>query len=618
MDFVWNRDQAEQVRSSSESAMRRQIRGVQTTVTTYRATAATLQARAAKEQVIANTAMRMVIRPTPAGPMPVPEPDWPARRAAANRAASLREQIAALNSQIRELQSANNDLEQAIIATNRMFNQLFNETQRADRVHSGKVQSVETDISNYIRMMERIRDSFSESMSVASIAGMISKIKTAMSSSILSVIMAAKLAGMPRFCAFGGDPVNMSTGNFVYSKEDIAVPGRFPIHFERFYNAIDGTDSVLGINWTHNFNIQLHTEEDFVHIVFADGHVETFEELEENKYVSPLESQEMLTKTEDGWMLSSPSMEKYIFDQEGMLQSILDASGNQTKLEHTDGLLSKVSTLSGSLSFVYDEQKRLATLSDHTGRTMELEYSDHRLSKVTHPSGAVHQYAYDEQDLLSEVMNPLDVSIVKNEYDSNSRMVKQYLPDGGTMEYTYDDNEKTTTFTQQNGTAIVYKRDDLHRTTAVVYLDGEETFEYNVNNQRTSTTDKLGNKTQFGYDKNGNLASVENALGVKTELRYDQACNQLSSVAIDAQVKIKNTYDDDGNLVAIEDALKNRTTLSYLQNGIPETITQPDGSQIQLTYDERRNITKIVDGTGKATEYRYDALNRAVATIDGI
>jgi len=72
---------------------------------------------------------------------------------------------------------------------------------------------------------------------------------------ILDILQAIGLAGTPASCAFSCDPVNMSTGNFIYTKEDIIVPGRYPLGFKRFYNSIGGTEDVLGACFTSPITI---------------------------------------------------------------------------------------------------------------------------------------------------------------------------------------------------------------------------------------------------------------------------------------------------------------------------------------------------------------------------
>ncbi|MGN1151964.1 MAG: DUF6531 domain-containing protein, partial [Lachnospiraceae bacterium] len=53
----------------------------------------------------------------------------------------------------------------------------------------------------------------------------------------------------PEGVPFSTDPVNLSTGNFVYRKPDLVIEGRMPIRFTRYYNALDRHRGVLGRNW---------------------------------------------------------------------------------------------------------------------------------------------------------------------------------------------------------------------------------------------------------------------------------------------------------------------------------------------------------------------------------
>ena len=58
------------------------------------------------------------------------------------------------------------------------------------------------------------------------------------------------LKGMVLTSSFSCDPVNLSTGNFYYEKEDLSIAGYIPLRFKRFYNAIGEGDSVLGEGWS--------------------------------------------------------------------------------------------------------------------------------------------------------------------------------------------------------------------------------------------------------------------------------------------------------------------------------------------------------------------------------
>jgi len=130
-----------------------------------------------------------------------------------------------------------------------------------------------------------------------------------------SAVSPNHVAGIPLACAMGGDPINLATGNFVYFKEDIAIPGQFPLEFKRFYNAIGDSNSTLGASWTHNFNIHLADEDSTVSIAFDDGHFESYKKLEVGSYSSPLDHNKTLTL---------PSKDKYFFDDAGHLQNVGD------------------------------------------------------------------------------------------------------------------------------------------------------------------------------------------------------------------------------------------------------------------------------------------------------
>src|SRR5207248_5072652 len=54
------------------------------------------------------------------------------------------------------------------------------------------------------------------------------------------------------------DPVQTSTGNFMYRRTDIAIAGRGPSpSLERAYNSASTRVSPLGPGWTFNYNVHL-------------------------------------------------------------------------------------------------------------------------------------------------------------------------------------------------------------------------------------------------------------------------------------------------------------------------------------------------------------------------
>ncbi|MCL2426881.1 MAG: DUF6531 domain-containing protein [Oscillospiraceae bacterium] len=613
--FALNDSLARGIRTECESVMRRMASDMRERARHLNSFIPGLEVSISNDNWIAQTAMQDVQRRDRGGNrfMDI-EPNWNARNAASNRVSSMQQQLSLIGSNVSMLNQAAEELDDERVRTGQMFDKMVDSIQNIDHSTAISQRNINDAMHDFIMYLDSIADSIHDRFPIYTNGNLLDKLQSLMGNTALTAMIASQLAGIRVNCALGGDPVNMSTGNFVYSKEDITVVGKYPITFKRFYNAIDATDSVLGFNWTHNYNIHLMEEESHVHIAFDDGHIETFQKLGD-RYRAPTGCHNLLLNNSGIWQLILPDMQSYYFDKNGHLFSIKDRNGNEMVLTHTDGLLSKVSTPSGHLSFVYIDNL-LTTITDHTGREVVLEYTDKRLTKITHPSGATHEYSYGRSGKLAEIINPLGISVLKNNYDLFARMSKQEMADGGVMHYSYyEEDSKITTLTQQNGAQIHYERDELYRTTAIEYSDGVEKRTYNSVDQVTSTTDKNGNVTHFEYDDMGQMSKVTDALGYKVELEYNDF--DLVQVSREDNVLAKLAYDNNGNVIEARDALERISKIEYDNSGQPIKVIAPDESATAIEYDERGNMIAITDALGVVTKYEYNELNHPIATIDG-
>lgn len=419
---------------------------------------------------------------------------------------------------------------------------------------------------------------------------------------------------------FSKDPVNLSTGNFIFDRTDLEIQGSMPFTFGRFYNSVNDREGVLGKDWNHNYEVFLEGPASEKVLVLEDGREERFTLTATGVYVSIYQSDGILEKTEDGFVYRTNSQEVYCFDEEGRYLSREDANGNKISLvyEIAGGKkrLVKVEKDTGeSFGLSYSEEGFLDTVTDHTGRMVQYEVEGSCLKAATMPSGHSFRYAYTPGGKLESVMNPRGIVTVENAFDGQHRTIKQTFPDGTSMAYAYDDDNRTITMTERNGSKSVHIHDERYRNIKNIYPDGEERFEYNAQDRKTKVTDKLGNVTRMAYDSRGNLTSVINSLGTKLSVTYE-AHNQPVSVSIDGKQKVKNRFDGRGNLLETFDALQRKTVFSYNGKGLPECITQADGSRVSLTYDERGNIRELKDARGGVTRYEYDKLNRVTETFD--
>ena len=430
----------------------------------------------------------------------------------------------------------------------------------------------------------------------------------------------ANIKGAETIChVFSKDPVNLSTGNFIYDRTDLEVGGREPFVFRRFYNAINDRSGVLGKDWNHNYEVHLEFTDGEAVLLREDGKEERFF-WEKDRYLSLFASEGTLEKAEDGYTYRTREQKVYRFDREGMcLETETLLGGRVTFTYETEApfhLVKAEKDTGEFFAFSYGADGMLERVEDHVGRCLSYQYQGGLLKEVTLPDGNTFRYGYTPQGKLEQVENQRGIVTVENFFDEEHRTTLQKFPDGTQMSYVYDAEKKAVELTERNGSRVIYVHDDKYRDVKHIHSNGEERFAYNQNNQKTLYVDRLGNKTQYAYDPAGNLVRVIDALGNKTEIRYGEK-NQPTGIRINGKDKLCGEYDAQGRLVKTRDALGNEVEITYTASGWPQTIQQADKSRISLSYDAKGNITAIEDALGNVTRYAYDALNRMVESTDG-
>lgn len=429
----------------------------------------------------------------------------------------------------------------------------------------------------------------------------------------------ANVKGIEKHSAcFSKDPVNLSTGNFIYDKTDIEIPGVEPFVFRRFYNSVNDRVGSLGRDWNHSFELAIYRENGEIVLVREDGKEEIYVENSDRKLVSLFHSSGTLSYSPCGYMYETRDKTAFYFNREGRYEKCVSFGGIVTALEYDgkSGKLSRITRDTGEFfTLAYDAAGFLENVADHTGRTVRYKVVGSRLDEVRNVAGSITRYDYSDNGKISSVINAVGTAGVQNEYDEQHRIIRQEFPDGSSMSYDYNDAKKEVTLTERNGSKVTYVHDDLYRDIRHVYADGEERFEYNKLNQKTLVIDKLGNKTQLAYDGKGNLTRVIDALGNKTEIQYNDD-SQLVSVFVNGEEKERYRYDNSGNLTERRDALGYTYKMDYRRKRLPEKISQPDGNVFFLRYDDRGNILSIEDVNGGRTSFTYDALNRVRSTTD--
>lgn len=420
------------------------------------------------------------------------------------------------------------------------------------------------------------------------------------------------------------DPVNLSTGNFIYDFEDLAIDGEIPLSFHRYYNSKDSRISVLGKSFRHNYEIYLNVNDDGeVDIIMEDGQHKVFA-VENGVYYGKNTATDFLTSDKQHFYLKDVDDNTYIFDKDKKLIRIENRNNLGISLTYDeDKLLIKVVNNYGDcLNYEYDEKTNLlARVFDHTGRDVVITYSDEkRIKTVCSALGKNISYEYASNGRIKDIVNSQKIHTVENIYDKKFRVIRQLFSDGGSMSFEYDDENHTVTQTERNGVQTIFVHDGQYRNTEIRYADGTvEKFVYNDKNQCIKYTDRLGRIQRMSYDNRGNLIQKIDALKRRLNMTYD-ASGRLLSMSINGIQKVKNDYDAKGNLVRTEDSTGNGVTVINDKHGRPIERQYPDGSRSAVTYDATSaGVNAVSQGIkiakGEQEEFQWGSL--AGSAVEG-
>jgi len=469
------------------------------------------------------------------------------------------------------------------------------------------------------------------------------------------------------------DPVDMSTGLFVYTKTDLSVPDVIPITLTRTYRPGDSISRAFGIGTTHPYDMFMVGSNNttpgggfiWQDLILADGGRVHFQRTSPctgpNGYCDFTDAVYSATSTptsfygatlrfadcaagagswtmtkKDGTVFCFPDSDGSFVSQAAAPISMTDRYGNTlTFVRPSNGNLTQLISPNGrSISFSYDSSNRVTQAQDHGGRIVKYVYdAGGRLAQVTDPNGGVTNYTYDAFNEMLTIQDARGISYLTNQYDSAGRVVTQTQADNSTFQFAYTTDPVTGNITQ---TDLTDPRGTITRTTfdvngytasttfALGKLEQQTTIYTNDPNTNlvNSVIDALGRETDYTYDAMGNIASVttmaKTTAAATSQFTYDATFNQLASVT--DPLNHTTTYQRDpatGNLTAIIDPLGHQTTWTYFGNGQVKSTMDAMQNTVQFGYDSG-DLTSITDPMGNTTTTFRDVLGRAVAKTDAL
>ncbi len=362
---------------------------------------------------------------------------------------------------------------------------------------------------------------------------------------------------------------------------------------------------------------------------------------EGSQFISTKYLYQYITRAKGGYIRVKEAGEIQKFNEAGRLVQIMDRNKN-------------------FINFTYDSNGRLAQLADHQNRKMDFKFNALNLvERITGESGKFVQYRYNPGGYMvysrdetgeentfayaNDAMKNLaeiGYSGGKNAKSAKEKMQVYYYGrenrwsvkkvvnrDGTSNEYEYFKNPKDPSYygvrilnNDKDGSKISDSKYEYYSKVRV----GGETYTAKmvatVDGDQTETTydEKLGfpvkivndgRETTMEYDLKGRMTKKVTSIET-TEMSYDPKVGKVSKVVRKMKSGLvltsEFTYDQtSGNLTLAKNSDKKLVKLVYDSQGRIRAMTDKDGRQLTLKYNEMSKPIEIADPKLGVVKFTY-------------
>ena len=464
----------------------------------------------------------------------------------------------------------------------------------------------------------------------------------------------------------GGEPVDLSSGLFIYKKTDLVVPDVIPIVLQRTYTANDSAVRMFGKSTMQDYDMFLVgdvTTYSYLELCLPDGSRMYFYRTSSGTtygnavyahtssnskwYGATITFNASTMFSNADWVLTTRDGTNYYFPN-GIGQSstgkmallgITDRYGNLlTVARDSSGNITQITSPNQRyITFTHDSSNRITQATDNIGRTVSYTYdSGGHLSTVTDANSGVTTFTYDSNDNMLTVEDARSITYLTNQYDTNGRVTKQTMADGSTYQFAWTPATATvltnqisfgsSSYTSPGGSASIVTGFRACSSCSEGYLPlvsqvdvtdpNGVVREVTFGSTGQTATDTYAHGTAsaqtftYTYFADNLLASVTDPLSRETTYAYDANGNITQTTRLAGTgnaVATSFTYDPTfSQLASATDGLSHTTSYSIDSNGNTTAITDPLGHQTSLTYNAQGQVTGITDPLSHTTQFQYD------------
>ncbi|WP_105386324.1 RHS repeat-associated core domain-containing protein [Neorhizobium alkalisoli] len=306
------------------------------------------------------------------------------------------------------------------------------------------------------------------------------------------------------------------------------------------------------------------------------------------------------------------------------ISKIEDRSGNTLFFDRdAEGSLLTVTTPEGlKLRFTYSAGLRqtveLEGVDGSRKTVMRYGYdSDGRMVFADCPYGERHEFAYDDEDRLSQVVRNGRYH-AKFEHDSTGRRQRTQSNQGAPALFEYDEENRITTYlpgSDRRRAVQFHYNDNKNIVREVNALGHEKVFVEDEEGLIVAEINGEGSETRYDYDAAGHIKRVTDASGRSTYYSWTPE-GDLEMVIDNAGKAWHFQYDDFGRLVLVKSPLGHITEIHNNEAGQPVGIIRHDGLIEQNRYDSHHWLIETLDFRSARTRLERDGFGRILRVTE--
>jgi len=302
------------------------------------------------------------------------------------------------------------------------------------------------------------------------------------------------------------------------------------------------------------------------------------------------------------------------------LASITDPEGHTSTFSHDalGNLTSVANALGDETDFAYNAAGQIISSTRQVAGndlTTQIGYFSGAVASVTDPLGRTTNYVRDALGRMTAIVDPLG-NIRRIIYDSLDRVTQTTDPMGNSLKYGYDADGNLTSFTDARSSITSFTYDSTNRISSMTDpLDQTETYSYDSNGNVIEVVDRNGRVSGFTYDllnrelSAGYGGTTSDPTAYVSTIGYTWDAGDRRTQAVDSSAgTIVDTFNGLDKLIE-EQSPQGQISYTYYPNGLRETMTVQGQPSVGYSYDNADRLTQISQGT-EVVGISYDTANR--------